>query len=228
MKPWVQCVSCYFVSAVLNWLFSASPSPLKRQHKATYQTIKQSCPSTDNNQCCYKNTSLTISLHFPVFVRRQKLRNTKRNSQGCCFAFERIIFLKNAQVYFRSMANVVICRVILSECAIRFQVCFRSFGKFIQLLWKPSLVYSQVVNAHAAEDAVIDYRKSDGKIKEKRFSQIGLCWLSTVTFFFFVFFFPLIAWAAGAIAYELFGEKNPFYDLNSSSYSEDQLPILGQ
>ena len=87
---WVQCVSCYFVSAALNWLFSASPSPLKRQYKATYQTIKQSCPSTDNNQCCYKNTSLTISLHFPVFVRRQKLRNTKRNSQGCCFAFERI------------------------------------------------------------------------------------------------------------------------------------------
>lgn len=87
-------------------------------------------------------------------------------------------------------------------------------------------MYSQVVNAHAAEDAVIDYSKSDGKIKEKRFSQIGLCWLSTVTFF--SLFFPLIAWAAGAIAYELFGEKNPFYNLNSSSYSEDQLPILGQ
>ena len=180
MKPWVQCVSCYFVSAVLNWLFSASPSPLKQHTKPSNKAVQVLI-----NQCCYKNTSLTISLHFPVFVRRQKLGILKGIAKDVVLLLKESIwiFLKNAQVYFRSMANVVICRVILSECAIRFQVCFRSFSKLIQLLWKPSLVYSQVVNAHAAEDAVIDYSKSDGKIKEKRFSQIGLCWLSTVTFF---------------------------------------------
>ncbi|KAG4076149.1 hypothetical protein HA402_011495 [Bradysia odoriphaga] len=34
-------------------------------------------------------------------------------------------------------------------------------------------------------------------------------------------------WACGAIAYEIFGQSNPFYELKNSSYKENQLPALG-
>lgn len=38
------------------------------------------------------------------------------------------------------------------------------------------------------------------------------------------------AWAVGAISYEIFGQPNPFYGatgLESRSYKENQLPVLG-
>ena len=45
-----------------------------------------------------------------------------------------------------------------------------------------------------------------------------------------MFFLSLLAWAAGAISYELFGGKNPFGrdGLDSRTYQDDQLPVLEQ
>ncbi|XP_037041094.1 probable serine/threonine-protein kinase samkB isoform X2 [Bradysia coprophila] len=34
-------------------------------------------------------------------------------------------------------------------------------------------------------------------------------------------------WACGAIAYEIFGQSNPFYELKNASYKDNQLPALG-
>lgn len=34
-------------------------------------------------------------------------------------------------------------------------------------------------------------------------------------------------WACGAIAYEIFGQPNPFYQLKNASYKDEDLPALG-
>ena len=54
--------------------------------------------------------------------------------------------------------------------------------------------------------------------------------LSIVLCVMLLFPFLLSAWAAGAISYELFGEKNPFGagGLDSSTYQDRQLPPLSQ